>query len=72
MFESPGTSRAPFAPASSAGAGRVVVLVEDLAHDLLEQVLHGHHARGAAVLVEHDREMLLAPLEVGEHLLHLA
>ena len=51
---------------------RLVVLVEDLADDLLEQILHRHDARRAAVLVEHHRHVLLEPLEVGEHLLHLA
>ena len=51
---------------------RLVVLVENLADDLLEQILHRHEARRAAVLVEHDRHVLLESLEVGEHLFDLA
>ena len=43
-----------------------VVLVLDLAHDLLEQVLDRDQARRAAVLVEHDRDVDLAPLELVE------
>ena len=43
-----------------------VVLVLDLADDLLEQVLDRHEARRAAVLVEHDRDVDLAPLELVE------
>ena len=44
----------------------VVVLVLDLADDLLEQVLDRDQAGGAAVLVEHDRDVDLAPLELVE------
>ena len=44
----------------------LVVLVLDLADDLLEQVLDGHEAGGPAVLVEHDRDVDLAPLELVE------
>ena len=51
---------------------RLVVLVENLADDLLEQILHRHETRRAAVLVEHDRHVLLETLEVGEHLFDLA
>ena len=43
-----------------------VVLVLDLADDLLEQVLDRHQAGRAAVLVEHDRDVDLAPLELVE------
>ena len=41
-----------------------VVLVLDLADDLLEQVLDRHEAGRAAVLVEHDRDVDLAALEL--------
>ena len=44
----------------------LVVLVLDLADDLLEQVLDGDEAGRAAVLVEHDRDVDLAPLELVE------
>ena len=44
----------------------LVVLVLDLADDLLEEVLDRHQARRAAVLVEHDRDVDLAPLELVE------
>jgi hypothetical protein len=36
----------------------LIVLVENLADDLLQEVLHRHDARCAAVLVEHDRHVL--------------
>ncbi len=38
------------------GAG-VVVLVADVADDLLDEVLDGDHARGAAVFVDHQRHL---------------
>ena len=38
--------------------GRQVELVLDLAHDLLEHVVHGHDPGRAAVLVDHDRDLL--------------
>ena len=47
-----------------------VVLVADLADDLLEQVLDRHEARGAAVLVDHDRDLHLLALELLEQLRH--
>src|SRR5262245_38173789 len=40
-----------------------VVLVANLADDLLEQVLDGHQARRAAVLVDDDRDLRLLPLK---------
>ena len=43
-----------------------VVLVLDLADDLLEQVLDRHEAGRPAVLVEHDRDVDLPPLELVE------
>ena len=47
-----------------------VVLVADLADDLLEHVLDGHEARGAAVLVDDDRGLQLLALELLEQLGH--
>src|SRR5258708_7044000 len=44
----------------------LVVLVSDLADDLLENVLDGDQPRGAAVLVDHDREMNLARLHLPQ------
>ena len=44
----------------------LVVLVLDLADDLLEEVLDRDQARRPAVFVEHDREVDLAPLELVE------
>ena len=41
----------------STGGGLAVVLVGDLADDLLEDVLDGDQARGAAVLVDDDRDV---------------
>ena len=41
-----------------------VVLVLDLADDLLDQVLDRDETGRAAVLVEHDRQVDLAPLEL--------
>ena len=43
-----------------------VVLVLDLADDLLEQVLDRDQAGRSAVLVEHDRDVDLAALELVE------
>ena len=40
--------------------------VGDLADDLLEQVLEGHEALGGAVLVEHDRHLLVRAPEFRE------
>ena len=51
---------------------RRVVLVEDLTDDFLEQIFHRDDAGGSTVLVEHDRHVLLQPLEVGENLLDFA
>ena len=47
-----------------------VVLVANLADDLLEQVLDRHEAGGAAVLVDDDRELRLLPLELLQQLGH--
>ncbi len=48
----------------------LVVLVLDLADDLLEEVLDGHQAGRPAVLVEDDREVDLPPLELVEQVVH--
>ena len=47
-----------------------VVLVADLADDLLEQILDGHEAGRAAVLVHDDRNLRLLPLELLQELRH--
>ena len=49
-----------------------IVLVQDLAHDLLEQIFHSDDAGGAAVLVQHHSHVLLESLEIGEHFLDFA
>src|SRR5688572_448557 len=49
-------------------ARRLVGLVGDLAHDPLQEILHGHHAGGAAVLVHHDRQLQPAGLELAQQL----
>src|SRR5207245_1543354 len=46
-----------------------IVFVVDLTDDLLQQVFHGDEARGAAELVQHDREVDLLSLHVREHVL---
>ncbi|OQC37728.1 MAG: hypothetical protein BWX64_01949 [Acidobacteria bacterium ADurb.Bin051] len=48
--------------------GLLVVLVGDLADDLLDQVLDRHQPRGAAVLVDHDRHLLPPGLELAQQL----
>ena len=50
--------------------GLDVVLVADLADDLLEQVLERHQAGGAAVLVDDDRHLHLPALELLQELGH--
>src|SRR5689334_6721152 len=47
-----------------------VVLVANLADDLLEQILDGDEPGGAAVLVHDDGHLRLAPLHVFEQLRH--
>ena len=46
---------------------RVVVLVADVADDLFDQVLDGHHARGAAVLVDDHRGLQAVGADLGHH-----
>ena len=50
--------------------GLDVVLVANLADDLLEQVLDRHEAGGAAVLVDDDGDLRLLPLELLQQLGH--
>ena len=50
--------------------GLDVVLVANLADDLLEQVLDRHQAGGAAVLVDDDRALRLLALELLQQLRH--
>ena len=45
---------------------RPIVLVVDLTDDLLEDVLEGDDAGGAAVLVDDHREVGADPTQVGE------
>src|SRR5579884_1659429 len=45
-----------------------VVLVPDLADDLLQEIFHRHEPRRAAVLVDHDRERILAALHLAQQL----
>ncbi len=45
-----------------------VVLVADLADDLLEQILDRHQPGGAAVFVDDDRDLHLLALELLQHL----
>src|SRR5207302_5204147 len=48
--------------------GLDVVLVADLADDLLEQILDRHEPRGPAVFVDHDRALRLLALELLQQL----
>ena len=41
-----------------------VVFIDDLAHDLLQHVFHGHHAGDAAVFVQHDGHVVPPALKV--------
>ena len=56
-FTLPSTSTTPPTSRLFLAAGRVV-LVADVADDLLDQVLEGDDAVGAAVLVDDDRQVL--------------
>ncbi len=53
-------------PAGRLGPHLLVVLVEDLAHQLLEQILQRRDAEGAAELVEHDGEVPPLALHVEQ------
>ena len=46
-----------------------VVLVDDLAHELLDQVLEGDQPGSAAVLVDHDGEMESLGLHLAQQLM---
>ena len=53
------------------GRPRDVVLVADVADDLLDQVLEGDDAVGAAVLVDDDGEVLAGPAHLRQRRQHL-
>ena len=55
-------------PAGASAADLLVVLVEDLAHQLLEQVLQRGDAERAAELVEHDGEVAPLALHVEQQI----
>ena len=60
-----------YSPGPDLGDGGLLVLVVfvlDLAHDLLDQVLHGHEAGDAAVLVDDEGHLLHPLLEFLEEL----
>ena len=61
------TRREPSGSSSTSGV-LDVVLVGDLAHDLLEDVLDGDEAGGAAVLVDDDRDVGLLCLHLPQQL----
>ena len=79
---SAGSSTSKISPRSSIGSRAVtrtepsaqaldrrtldVVLVGDLADDLLEDVLDGDQAGGAAVLVDHDHQVRAGGLHLGQ------
>ena len=44
----------------------LVVLVPDVAHQLLQDILHGDDTQGTAVLVQHNGKVRLIGLEVAE------
>src|SRR6476660_8579583 len=57
-------------PAASGGDDvrrLVVVFVADVADDLLDDVLDGHHARGAAVFVDHQRGLQAVGTQLSHH-----
>ena len=53
------------------GALYLVVLVVDLAHNLLDDVLEGDEAEGASELVDNDGDVDLAGLEVAQEVVNL-
>ena len=65
-----GLARAFFNLAGSGGIlGTRIELVVDVAHNLLQQILHSHEAGGAAVLVHHNGQVDLPALHVAEELI---
>ena len=60
----PATDADPSGAGAIDGVGRSLV---DFADDFLEQIFETEHARRAAVLVDHDRQMRLRPLHRFEH-----
>ena len=57
-------------PRSSTSGRLAVVLVGDLADDLLDDVLDRHQAGGAAVLVDDDRHVRLVALHLAQQVVH--
>ena len=53
-------------PSSTIGSALDVVLVADLADDLLDEILQRHQPGRAAVLVVHEGNLDLPPLELLE------
>ena len=48
----------------------LVVLVGDLTHDLLDDILDRHHAVGAAIFIDHEGEMDAGRLHLGKQVQH--
>src|SRR5690606_15986380 len=48
-----------------------IELVLDLADDLFDHIFQGHNARGPAVFVDNDRQVMASLLEVAQELLNL-
>src|SRR3546814_11566806 len=48
----------------------VVMLILDLAHNLLDQILNGHETLGPRIFVDHDREMGALRAHPGEQVEH--
>ncbi len=65
MRSSPDTCQ-PSRTSHDVGRG-VVVFVADVADDLLDEVLDRDHARGAAVLVDHQRGLQAVGPHLGHH-----
>ena len=57
--------------ANDNGIDFYIVLVLNLTHDLLDQVLHGHHALDAAVFVHDDSHVGLRVLQHPNRIVHL-
>ena len=64
---SPRTTAVPSGSRVSGGT-LVVVLAEDVAHQLLDQILERHHPRHDAVFVHGDRDALALALHEAQHL----
>ena len=64
----PGTHPLACLPGSGESGRHRIVLVVDLPHDLLQDVLEGDDARGAAVLVDDDRQVGVGVAQVDEQI----